>query len=92
MLSSFTHVAYTSDFQDNIISALDVGFGFLAITLMPTLDFKNVCHVIQKLPEKSSSLKSGFSVNRCCLYCIVLYSSIYIAPLNSHGQTEALLV
>src|SRR6218665_791867 len=23
---------------------------------------------------------------------IVLYSSIYIAPLNSHGQTEALLV
>jgi len=26
------------------------------------------------------------------LYCIVLYSSIYIAPLNSHGQTEALLV
>src|SRR6218665_1546766 len=26
------------------------------------------------------------------LYCIVLYSSIYIAPLNSHGQTEVLLV
>src|SRR6218665_159350 len=26
------------------------------------------------------------------LYCIVLYLSIYIAPLNSHGQTEALLV
>src|SRR6218665_401850 len=26
------------------------------------------------------------------LYCIVLYSSIYIAPLNSHRQTEALLV
>ena len=25
------------------------------------------------------------------LYCIVLYSSIYIAPLNSHRQTEALL-
>ena len=25
-------------------------------------------------------------------YCIVLYSSIYIAPLNSHRQTEALLV
>src|SRR6218665_1051914 len=24
------------------------------------------------------------------LYCIVLYSSIYIAPLNSHRQTEAL--
>jgi len=24
--------------------------------------------------------------------CIVLYSSIYIAPLNRHGQTEALLV
>jgi len=23
---------------------------------------------------------------------IVLYLSIYIAPLNSHGQTEALLV
>src|SRR6218665_2839748 len=23
-------------------------------------------------------------------YCIVLYSSIYIAPLNSHRQTEAL--
>jgi len=23
-------------------------------------------------------------------FCIVLYSSIYIAPLNSHGQTEAL--
>src|SRR6218665_1830259 len=26
------------------------------------------------------------------LYCIVLYSSIYITPLNSHRQTEALLV
>src|SRR6218665_1359733 len=26
------------------------------------------------------------------LYCIVLYSSIYIAPLNDHRQTEALLV
>ena len=26
------------------------------------------------------------------MYCIVWYSSIYIAPLNSHGQTEALLV
>ena len=26
------------------------------------------------------------------LYCIVLYSNIYIAPLNSHGQAEALLV
>src|SRR6218665_3707800 len=25
-------------------------------------------------------------------YCILLYSSIYIAPLNSHRQTEALLV
>src|SRR6218665_460417 len=25
-------------------------------------------------------------------YCIVLYSSINIAPINSHGQTEALLV
>ena len=24
--------------------------------------------------------------------CIVLYSNIYIAPLNSHRQTEALLV
>ena len=24
--------------------------------------------------------------------CIVLYSSIYIAPRNSHGPTEALLV
>ena len=28
----------------------------------------------------------------CLLYCIVMYSSIYIAPLNSHRQTEALLV
>ena len=26
------------------------------------------------------------------LYCIVLYSSIYIAPLNSQRQTEALVV
>ena len=26
------------------------------------------------------------------LYCIALYSSIYIAPLNSCGPTEALLV
>jgi len=25
-------------------------------------------------------------------YCIVLYLSIYIAPLNSREQTEALLV
>src|SRR6218665_2651223 len=27
-----------------------------------------------------------------CMYCIVLYSSIYIAPHNSRGPTEALLV
>jgi len=26
------------------------------------------------------------------IYCIVLYSIIYIAPLNSHRQTEAILV
>ena len=26
------------------------------------------------------------------MYCIVLCSNIYIAPLNSHGQTEARLV
>src|SRR6218665_420290 len=26
------------------------------------------------------------------LYCIVLFSSIYIAPLNSHRQTEALIL
>src|SRR6218665_1255293 len=32
----------------------------------------------------SESLEGG--------YCIVLYLSIYIVPLNSHGQTEALLV
>src|SRR6218665_1181073 len=32
------------------------------------------------------------SVEFLILYCIVLYSSIYIAPLNSHRQTEALLV
>ena len=31
-------------------------------------------------------------LNNDKLYCIVLYSSIYIAPLNSHRQTEALLV
>jgi len=26
------------------------------------------------------------------MYCIVLHLSIYIVPLNSHGQTEAFLV
>ena len=31
-------------------------------------------------------------VSRYQLFCIVLYSSIYIAPLNSRAQTEALLV
>jgi len=25
------------------------------------------------------------------LYCIVLYSRIYMVPLNSHGQTGALV-
>jgi len=28
----------------------------------------------------------------CAVLVIVLYSSIYIAPLNSHGSTETLLV
>ena len=40
-----------------------------------------------------SSFKDVFLVlskSMCC--CIVLYSSIYIAPLNSRGPTEALLV
>jgi len=32
------------------------------------------------------------STNESQRPCIVLYSSIYIVPLNSHGQTEALLV
>jgi len=36
-----------------------------------------------------NGLKSKLSYK---LYCVVLYSSIYILPLNSHGQTEALLV
>src|SRR6218665_324195 len=37
--------------------------------------------------------RHGFiMVSICGDYCIVLYSSIYIAPLNSHRQTEALLV
>src|SRR6218665_2087290 len=31
-------------------------------------------------------------VRMCGIYCIVLYSSTYIAPLNSQRQTEALLV
>ena len=39
-----------------------------------------LCPLQDRLPHSTS------------LYCIVLYLSIYIAPLNSHGQTEALLV
>src|SRR6218665_2268958 len=34
----------------------------------------------------------GFNWSSCSSFCIVLYSSIYIAPLNSHRQTEALFV
>src|SRR6218665_1863425 len=30
--------------------------------------------------------------NTHCMYCVVLYSSIYIVFLNSHGQTQTLLV
>jgi len=41
------------------------------------------CSLCDKAFRQSSSLR---------LYCIVLYSSIYIAPLSNHRQTEALLV
>src|SRR6218665_2012342 len=40
------------------------------------------------LTDTDSRIKS----EHCVLYCIVLYSSIYIAPLNSQRQTEALVV
>src|SRR6218665_3522823 len=35
---------------------------------------------------------SSLSLSVCFSVSIVLYSSIYIAPLNSQGSTEALLV
>ena len=44
--------------------------------------------LLRTLSQPSSSSSSSSSSS----YCIVLYSSIHIAPLNSHRQTEALLV
>src|SRR6218665_1541632 len=44
-------------------------------------------------PYKCSLCDKAFrQSSRLRLYCIVLYSSIYIAPLSNHRQTEALLV
>ena len=49
----------------------------------------------EKRREKVQTLIRDFKtegLQNCRNYCIVFYSSIYIAPLNSHRQTEALLV
>ena len=49
-------------------------------------------HSIINLSVRSHSIRSGWEKVRNRKTRIVLYLSIYIAPLNSHGQTEALLV
>ena len=45
---------------------------------------------VSLLCQTESSIEKRDS--RIYIYCIVLYLSIYIAPLNRHGQTEAPLV
>src|SRR6218665_2876102 len=43
-------------------------------------------------PMHDIDLSESLKIRTTVLYCIVLYSSIYIAPLNSQRQTEALVV
>ena len=47
---------------------------------------------LNMLPLNLTNLPRLYQLKRKLkTYCIVLYSSIYIAPLNSHRQTEALV-
>ena len=63
-----------------------VGFAHQTVSFMIysfiTLECKPINYPLQKVMDYQKMLSLG----------IVLYSSIYIAPLNSHGQKEALLV
>ena len=63
----------------------------LPMHVLPTeLDIAKIfLHEKQKWITETSTIKEQDCI---VLYCIVLYSSIYIAPLSSHRQTEALLV
>ena len=56
--------------------------------------YGNVHNLYDRLKHIRSSPRRVEIVDQVTgdVYCIVLYSSIYIAPLNSHRQTEALLV
>ena len=53
--------------------------------------------LLRSAPDPCTAIKESFEARVECvslteLYCIALYSSIYITPFNSHGQTESLLV
>jgi len=57
---------------------------------------REICQLIKTLKKDLLSIQlDNQSINRysfILLNCIVLYSGIYIAPLNNRGPTEALLV
>ena len=58
---------------------------YLSLHLIKSVKLFNV-------KDETSTVKEEHNRVADFPHCIVLYSSIYIAPLNSHGQTEALLV
>jgi len=48
--------------------------------------------LLRSAPDPCTAIKESFEAREECvrlteLYCIALYSSIYITPFNSHGQT-----
>src|SRR6218665_1715781 len=67
--------------------------GFVKSLGLAFKDFQCQFPVSERFKKSATSGDfCGFVGWHRVLYCIVLYSSIYIAPLNSHRQTEALLV
>src|SRR6218665_1832627 len=69
-------------------------------TLWSVVYYRSIFHFHDKFklrnratfPCQNSTKRRNVQLCDDLIYCIVLYSSIYIAPLNSHRQTEALLV
>jgi len=60
---------------------------------LPTFRFVRITPKSPRVGDRSPlELEAKHGVTVDDMYCIVLYLSIYIAPLNSHGQIETLLV
>jgi len=85
--SLFSSSSLSSSRQDDIIDIICICLFFLFFFRLSNFSCSDefplflVLHVV---------FSPFFIVLYCIvLYCIVLYLSIYIAPLNSHGQTEA---